>query len=295
MTAAADIDAALGGRRSGAGWVAKCPSHDDRRPSLSIAEGKGGRVLVRCFAGCPQAAVIEALRARGLWPGAAESPRPRPVRRRAPDRDDARRTGAARRMWRQAQPVAGTVAQRYLHARGFDGEAPPSLRFLPSARHPASGRWPCLIAGVTRWPGRQVVAVQRTFLARDGTGKAPLTPARLSLGPCRGGAVRLGPLQPGEPLVLAEGVEDALVIMTATGLPAWATLGTAGLRAVVVPPPDRVREVVIAADADAPGLAAARALGQRLLREGHRVRLAVPPEGSNDFGDIIGKGLSDAA
>ena len=37
---------------NGNGWSARCPAHEDRRPSLSIAEGDDGRALVRCHAGC---------------------------------------------------------------------------------------------------------------------------------------------------------------------------------------------------------------------------------------------------
>ncbi len=44
-----------------------CPSHDDETPSLSITE-RDGHVLVKCHAGCSQAAVLDVLRARGLWP-----------------------------------------------------------------------------------------------------------------------------------------------------------------------------------------------------------------------------------
>ena len=39
-------------KRAGAGWMAKCPAHDDKRASLSIAEGAEGRALVTCHAGC---------------------------------------------------------------------------------------------------------------------------------------------------------------------------------------------------------------------------------------------------
>jgi putative DNA primase/helicase len=46
--------------------MAKCPAHDDRNPSLSIRE-VDGKVLVRCHAGCPQSAVIAALKDLGLW------------------------------------------------------------------------------------------------------------------------------------------------------------------------------------------------------------------------------------
>jgi hypothetical protein len=51
-----------GVRRTGAGrWAAKCPSHDDRTPSLSIRELDDGRLLLHCFAGCAAADVLAAV------------------------------------------------------------------------------------------------------------------------------------------------------------------------------------------------------------------------------------------
>lgn len=47
-------------RRSGAGYTARCPAHADRSPSLAVREGRDGRVLVRCWAGCETAAVLAA-------------------------------------------------------------------------------------------------------------------------------------------------------------------------------------------------------------------------------------------
>ena len=49
---AADLARRLHARRCGKGWSAKCPNHHDRRPSLSICEGRDGRTLLHCFAGC---------------------------------------------------------------------------------------------------------------------------------------------------------------------------------------------------------------------------------------------------
>ena len=34
------------------GWMARCPGHEDRHPSLSIREGDDGRILIHCHAGC---------------------------------------------------------------------------------------------------------------------------------------------------------------------------------------------------------------------------------------------------
>jgi putative DNA primase/helicase len=55
------IARALGGRKAGQGWIAHCPAHDDRQPSLSIRD-VDGKVLVRCHAGCDQRDVIAALK-----------------------------------------------------------------------------------------------------------------------------------------------------------------------------------------------------------------------------------------
>jgi hypothetical protein len=49
-------------RRTGAGtWSARCPAHDDRGPSLTIAEKDDGRILVHCFAGCDVQDVLGAV------------------------------------------------------------------------------------------------------------------------------------------------------------------------------------------------------------------------------------------
>ncbi|MCL2330198.1 MAG: DUF3987 domain-containing protein [Phycisphaerae bacterium] len=50
-----------GAKRCGQGWQAQCPAHEDRRPSLSISEGEGGRALVHCHAGCTAEAIVAAI------------------------------------------------------------------------------------------------------------------------------------------------------------------------------------------------------------------------------------------
>ena len=47
-------------------FTACCPAHNDRNPSFSATD-VGGRILVKCFSGCTQEAVIDALRRLGLW------------------------------------------------------------------------------------------------------------------------------------------------------------------------------------------------------------------------------------
>lgn len=48
-------------RASRAGWVARCPAHDDRGPSLAVAEGDDGRVLAHCFAGCDVQQIVNSV------------------------------------------------------------------------------------------------------------------------------------------------------------------------------------------------------------------------------------------
>lgn len=50
-----------GVRKSGRGWVAKCPAHSDKTASLSICEGDNGTVLIHDFAGCTPHDVMTAV------------------------------------------------------------------------------------------------------------------------------------------------------------------------------------------------------------------------------------------
>lgn len=88
---AADVAERLHARAAGAGrWIARCPAHADRTPSLAIREGRDGRVVVHCFGGCAPAAVLAA--AGISWrdisgaPPTAEQRRAAAERRRAEER-----------------------------------------------------------------------------------------------------------------------------------------------------------------------------------------------------------------
>ncbi len=56
------LDRLQGVKQTGAGcWIARCPAHDDRRPSLAIRELDDGRVLLHCFAGCDPHQIVSAV------------------------------------------------------------------------------------------------------------------------------------------------------------------------------------------------------------------------------------------
>jgi hypothetical protein len=61
MTPIENLLARLPAKKAGKGWSARCPAHDDRRASLSIAQGDDGRALVWCHAGCTVEAICAAV------------------------------------------------------------------------------------------------------------------------------------------------------------------------------------------------------------------------------------------
>lgn len=266
--------ARLDGVRLCAGYyLARCPAHDDQNASLSIRESD--KLLMKCFAGCDYAAIAAALDAmpcKRAFRG--------PNATLGPTRSEHERSEFARRIWRDCRPAAGTLVAVYLRTRGITLPVPPSLRFHGSLKHPSGIYAPAMVAAVQNREGK-IVAVHRTWLRCDGSGKADLEPQKAALGPVRGCAVRLAPA--GETLALAEGIETALSIQQATGIPTWAALGTSNVTRVELP--NCVREVIICADADEPGEKAAHETAQRFLREGRQARIA-KPHGAKDFNDL---------
>jgi phage/plasmid primase-like uncharacterized protein len=246
-----------------------------------IREGDGEKAFVKCFAGCDYRAIIDATdggRFRHRFDPLEVSKTPTAVR------NDASRIEIARRIWRAAKPATGTAVERYLRLRGITSPPPSSIRFGISRHAPSqSGPWAIMVAAVQTLEG-EVVAVHRTFLTADGR-KAPVDPhVKMGLGPIRGGAVRLA--RAGGTLALAEGIETALSVQQATGIPTWAALGTANLGSVGLPA--IAREVIVCADNDPSGAGekAALAAAARFAREGRNVRIARPGRPGTDFNDL---------
>jgi putative DNA primase/helicase len=246
-----------------------------------------GKVLVRCHAGCEQERVISILRSRGLWPIGGQhyltvvAGRDNTTNAKS-NRDDDRRQEAALSIWRATKPADGTLVKTYLVSRGIHLPPPEALRFHPGLKHRSGGIWPAMIALVTRGADGTPLGIHRTFLARDGHGKAPIDPQKMMLGPCRGGAVRL--VDPGDVLMVGEGIETCLAAMQASCHPAWAALSTSGLRNLDAP--NGVNDLILLADGDDAGEAAAKECALRWMRSGRRVRIAHPPRGL-DFNDML--------
>lgn len=173
-------------------------------------------------------------------------------------------------IWReQCAPIEGTLGEVYLRdARGIDLQAlprgprggtriPSVLRFMPRAKHidrkGVETFWPCMVAGCVDFRAGphfgKIRAIHRTFLALDGSGKAPVAPARKVWPGFEGLVIPLwrgdSDLSVGEAnehglcetLRLSEGIENALSLVI--GNPArrtWAFIALDNLGNVPLPP-----------------------------------------------------------
>ena len=126
-----------------------------------------------------------------------------------------------------------------------------------------------------------VVAVQRTFLLPDGSGKAAMDRPKRALGPVGQGAVCLGPA--GAVVGLAEGIETGLSAMELFRVPVWCALGSNLARVVL---PERARAVAIFADRGEAGERAAAIAAKTLHGQRRKVAVRFPAIGK-DFNDEL--------
>jgi phage/plasmid primase-like uncharacterized protein len=224
------------------------------------------------------------LQARSLWPSrnAHGTESAAASGRRSPLRSEADTIAFVRRIWREATAASGTLVETYLQSRSLITPVPPTLRYA-SLRHQESRQWlPCMVAAVQAADGR-LSGVHRTFLRYDGRGKADVQSAKKMLGSCRGGAVRLAAAE--RRLALCEGIETGLSVQqVCPDLPVWCALSAGNLDRLLLPP--EVEEVVVIADGDPVGLAAARSAAQRYGASGRRIRLVELPSGM-DANDML--------
>ena len=195
-------------------------------------------------------------------------------------------TEAARRLWRRCRAVDGSHAERYLQARGLSRCRFAALRFHPELRYREGStvrRFPALVAAVTGSDGR-IFGVQRTWLDPRRPAKAGVANPRKALGRVYGLAVRFGVPSDDAALVVGEGTETVLSLVTAVPEIAAAAALSAGSLGAFAPPPGTAR-LVIARDNDEDGALAAERLARRCARVGVAATVIVPA--GNDFNDDL--------
>ncbi len=158
------------------------------------------------------------------------------------------------------------------------------MRFHPELRYREGSslrRYPALVAAVTGDDGA-IQGVQRTWLDPKTPARANVATPRKALGRIFGRAVRFG--RPDTALLVGEGIETVLSVVTAVpGVTAAAALSTGSLGAFV--PPAGLERLVIARDNDTEGERAAERLARRCARAGVAAHVIVSEYG--DFNDDL--------
>ncbi len=195
-------------------------------------------------------------------------------------------TEAARRLWRRCRAVDGSHAERYLRARGLSRCRFAALRFHSALRYREGSsvrRFPALVAAVTGDDGA-ITGVQRTWLDPDRPAQADIANSRKALGRIYGLAVRFGVPSDDAALVVGEGIETVLSLVTAVPEITAAAALSAGSLGAFAPPPG-VARLVIARDSDEDGALAAERLARRCARLGIATTVVVPV--GDDFNDDL--------
>lgn len=295
--------------RAGKGWLAHCPSHNDRKPSLSVRVS-GGRILIHCFAGCSTERILEALgmqwgdlfeegeEARAHtwvygWRGKEEEE----------GEIDTKRREELEKIWLESLPLeSSSLALTYLEKRGIKEAMPiPGLRFHPHLAYREEGKkeyFPALLAKVHH-PRLGLVALHRTYLGSDGE-KArvsfpkKLTPSLLPGGTKGAWITLISGLTHDRGFLVGEGIENALSFYLLHrerfgGFSVISSISSHHMERMLLEPPYSL-PVVIAADHDGKGYGAALSLAGKLLAQGVKVEIHLPPLGM-DWNDVVRTGM----
>lgn len=193
---------------------------------------------------------------------------------------------AAMRIWRDARPLSGTLAERYLSSRGLRSESP-DLRFHPNCPfgkgEGGDQRFVPAMVGLVRSPADGLpVAIHRTELSHEGC-----KVDRKMLGPCHGGVVMLSQAEPDSGIGICEGIETGLAVIALGGSPVWACLSAGSIAAF--PLLGGIPKLTVFADNDKAGIEAAQKVAQRWVGIGAKVSIQAPKLRGDDFADALAR------
>lgn len=267
-------------------WVARCPAHDDRHASLSVAEGEKG-VVLHCHSGCQPDAITAALDV-GLSAlfsadaqGAGVPARTRTVQVAAPS----------------AVPTAPLPSQADIDA--FVKRLVTNERLLARLEELRGWTLPALVALEVGFDGERL-----TLPVRDAMGRlvnvmryrpGGTKPKMLPWGPGHGRDLFPAPeaeVVAGDEVWIAEGEADAITGRE-LGLPVVAVPGANGWRDEWAPR-FAGRRVVVVADCDGPGREAAGRVARSVVAHASEVRLVELDETQTDGFDLTDAALGGA-
>jgi hypothetical protein len=278
--------------------MALCPFHGDRNPSLRVYADH-----YHCFGCGERGDHFDWLAKQGGLTFSQAVERMRELahtpRRPVPTEisDPAKNRGPALKLWSEARPIAGTIAERYLISRGIPrgtGLPTDALRFHPSCLFKEEDRWVrrrALVALVRNVMTNEPSAVHRIALAADGSSKL----YRVALAPIGGGAIKLwgdDDVIAARRLVVGEGLETVLAGATLTHRgallrPAWSMINSGNLARLPVLPTIGSLTVLADNDENGEGQRAAAECARRWRAAGREVIVLIPDSTDTDFNDVV--------
>lgn len=200
--------------------------------------------------------------------------------------DSRRSANFVRQLWSEGIPMTAPEAEigrRYFAHRGVEPYTDPAIvRFHPDLfykdKH-EKANLPGLLFKVQDSHG-QASTIHRIYLNGSGRKADVAQPKKLAPVPkywrgLTGGAIRL--FAPGPELGITEGIENALAVAEATGIPVWPTINTALMESVEIPPAVKRVTVWVDKDRNKAGERAARVLRERMWAQGRYSGGYVPP------------------
>ncbi len=248
-TASAEQIAKTLGKASSSGhgwWDCRCPSHDDRNPSLSVKITGTGRLIFTCHAGCDREDVERELVVRGLLS---------PLRSFSPTIAiqngivDERLSKLEKLLSRNIELISGTPGDRALHRLlGCPLPSyPEGLYYRSHAIKDDDGEWAGAIIALCQNIDGQVSAALVRYVKDDGS-DAPMLKrggVKQTRGIIEGATFRLSGKRP---LILCEGLTTGLALWIATGHETWAYGGIKNL--LQVPLSEATKGVIVFGDND---------------------------------------------
>jgi hypothetical protein len=237
--------------------------HGDQLYALECSTGLTGRALFEYAAGLVGATPAKP-KANGKGNGHGST-------RQSDDEKRARDIAFIRQ---HCVPAPGTLVETYLASRGLDLPDCADLLFHPSLTDWGQkiGR-PGMVTILRRPDTGEPTAIHRTFLADDGSGKAEMPKAKLTLGSPSGGVAMLMPMTADGVLGIAEGQETALAAAKIFKVPVWSGISAEGVRSFNFPA--GLKRLLIFADRGTAGENAGAHLHSRCAR-GRDRRFSVP-------------------
>jgi putative DNA primase/helicase len=290
------------------GYTCCCPAHEDSNPSLSIWLSDKYQLGLKCYVKCKPGDIYNEIKSLGLLPQSTMqdswhqnsyettkkfssvdsydaqtslSAKPAKVAKALQDFKNQERALA---IWNESKEIACTIVETYLRSRKITASIDHSALRYHTRLWDEQKYFPGMIGAIKRWPSNDAVAIHRTFLKPDGSGKANILRPKKMLGPVTGGAVRFG--NDLSHIIVAEGIETALSIYQETGITTWAALSSNNIPTLILPPLEITALITIALDNDSAGIECAEQASKYWIAAGRTVKWSLPPKGL-DFNDIL--------